>query len=110
MSQSARAGRRRFLASGLAAIGAAPLASAWLAGAARAADLPPLPADNATAVALAYTEDASGAKHPSFKPGSLCSNCQFFSGDAAGARGACSLFPGFSVASRGWCSAWARKA
>jgi hypothetical protein len=85
---------------------AAPLAWPLLL---RAAEQPPLPGDNATAVALAYTEDAANAKHPVFKPGSTCANCQFYTGDAGAARGPCSLFPGFSVSAEGWCSAWATK-
>ena len=65
---------------------------------------------DATAVALAYTEDAASAKHASFKPGSLCSNCQFYTGAPDAARGPCTLFAGYSVAAKGWCSAWAKKA
>lgn len=102
--------RRRFLVRTAVAATIAPLAGRLLTLPAQAADLPPLPADNATAVALAYTEDAASAKHPSFKPGSLCSNCQFYTAAADAARGPCTLFPNFSVAGKGWCSAWAKKA
>ena len=102
--------RRRFLARTVAAAIAAPLAARMLARAAHAAELPPIPADHATAVALAYTEDAASASHPSFKPASLCSNCQFYTGTADAARGPCTLFAGYSVAAKGWCSAWAKKA
>jgi hypothetical protein len=77
---------------------------------AQAADLAPLPLDNPTAVALAYAEDAASVKHASFKPGSNCLNCQFYTAAADAARGPCSLFPGFSVNAKGWCSAWAKKA
>lgn len=97
--------RRRFLVTAVLAAAAAPLAP-LLVGTAEAQALKPLPADNATAKALAYTDDASTVKHPSYKPGSTCANCQFFTA----ATGACSLFPGFSVSPKGWCSAWAKKA
>ena len=75
-------------------------------GNALAQELKPLPADNATAKALAYAADAATVDHPNFKPGSNCANCQFFTA----ATGACSLFPGFSVPAKAWCSAWAKKA
>lgn len=97
--------RRRFLVTAALVAAAAPLAP-LLVGRAEAQALKPLPADNATAKALAYTDDASTVKHPSFKPGSSCANCQFFTAGT----GACSLFPGFAVAAKGWCSAWAKKA
>jgi hypothetical protein len=71
-----------------------------------AAGLPKLPLDNPQAKALGYTEDASKSKHPSYKAGSMCANCQFFTA----ATGACALFQGFSVSPKGWCSAWAKKA
>ena len=97
--------RRRFLirAAGVAAL---PFVAPMLVGRAEAQALTPLPADHATAKALAYTGDASTVKHASFKPGSSCANCQFFTAGT----GACTLFPGFAVAAGGWCSAWAKKA
>lgn len=97
--------RRRFLVTAAVAAVAAPLAP-LLVGRAEAQALKPLPADNATAVALGYVADAATTKHASFKPGSSCANCQFFTAGT----GACSLFPGFSVSPKGWCSAWAKKA
>ena len=102
--------RRRFLVRAAAAAAAAPFAAQLFSAPARAADLPALPADHATAVALGYTEDAASAKHASFKPGSVCANCQFYTGTADAARGPCTLFPNYSVAAKGWCSAWAKKA
>lgn len=96
--------RRRFLINAALATAALPFASR-LIGEARAAGLVKLPLDNAQAKALGYTEDASKTKHPSYKPGSMCSDCQFFTA----ATGACALFAGFSVAPKGWCSAWAKK-
>ena len=97
--------RRRFLirAAGVAAL---PFVAPLFVGRVQAPALAPLPADHATAKALAYTGDASTVKHASFKPGSSCANCQFFTAGT----GACTLFPGFSVAAAGWCSAWAKKA
>lgn len=101
--------RRRFLVGAAVAAGTAPFAATLLSQPAWAQDLPPVPADNPTAIALAYAEDASTVKHASFKAGNDCSNCQFYSGKAGDARGPCSLFPNYSVAAKGWCSAWAVK-
>ncbi len=100
------ASRRRFLVHAVVAAAAIPFIAPGLIGSAAAQALKPLPADNATAVALGYVADASTTKHASFKPGSTCANCQFFTA----ATGACTLFPGFSVPAAGWCSAWAKKA
>lgn len=100
------ASRRRFLVHAAIAAAAFPFVAPALVGTAAAQDLKPLPADHATAVALGYVADAKNAKHASFKPGSDCANCQFFTA----ATGACTLFPGFSVPAAAWCSAWAKKA
>lgn len=97
--------RRRFLVQA-AVVAALPFVAPALVGQAAAQALAPLPADNATAKALGYVADASTTKHASFKPGSSCSNCQFFTAGT----GACTLFPGFAVNAKGWCSAWAKKA
>ncbi len=97
--------RRRFLVHAVVAAAALPFAGR-LIGTAYAQELKPLPLDNATAKALAYAEDYTKVSHPSFKPGSNCANCQFFTA----ANGACTLFPGFSVPAAAWCSAWAKKA
>ena len=102
---SADPSRRRFLVRA-ATVAALPFVAPLFVGRAEAQALAPLPTDHATAKALAYTPDASTTKHASFKPGSTCANCQFFTA----ATGACVLFPGFSVAPAGWCSAWAKKA
>ena len=96
--------RRRFLIAAAMATTALPIAIR-LMGDAQAAGLPRLPVTDPKAKALAYTDDAGMSRHPNYKPGSACSNCQFFTA----ATGACALFPGFSVSPRGWCSAWARK-
>lgn len=97
--------RRRFLIQA-ATVVALPFVAAVGAGAVQAQALKRLPLDNPQAKALAYTEDASKAQHSSFKPGSDCSNCQFFTAANEG----CTLFAGFSVAPKGWCAAWAKKA
>ncbi|MGO4549571.1 high-potential iron-sulfur protein [Lysobacter sp. 2RAF19] len=104
--------RRRFLARAVTATAIATLAlDATSAPAApAAAKLPKLPPDNAQAKALSYTEDATKVKHPSFKAGSRCDNCNFFKGAKGDASGPCQIFPQFSVSSQGWCSAWAKKA
>ena len=98
--------RRQFLIRAAVVAAALPFAAPALVGTAAAQALKPLPADNATAVALAYVADAKTSKHASYKPGSSCANCQFFTA----ATGACTLFPGFSVPAAAWCSAWAKKA
>lgn len=99
-----RVSRRRFLITAAVAASALPLLGH--VGSVQAAPLPKLPLSNPQAKALGYVEDASKVTSPAFKPGSLCSNCQFFTA----ATGACTLFPGYSVAPKGWCSAWAKKA
>ena len=76
---------------------------------AQAADLPKLTVADPAAKALAYAEDAAAVKHPAFKPGSHCANCNFYKGAAGAAYGPCQLFPKNSVAAKGWCSAWAKK-
>ena len=97
--------RRRFLVHAALAVAAALLAP-LVVGRADAQALTPLPADHPTAKALAYSTQEVAAKHPSYKPGSACDNCQFF----APATNGCSLFPGFAVKPKAWCSAWAKKA
>ena len=99
--------RRGFLVKAALLAAAAPFVAPALVGQARAQELKPLPLDNPQAKALAYVLDAAeAAKHPNFRAGSNCANCQFFTA----ATGACTLFPGFSVPAEAWCSAWAKKA
>jgi hypothetical protein len=97
--------RRRFLIQAAVAATALPLVAKMLHQPAEAA-LAKLPLDNPQAKALGYTDDGDDSKNPAHKPGSTCSNCQFFTA----ATGGCALFAGFSVAPKGWCSAWAKKA
>lgn len=96
--------RRHFLARAAALLAALPLLGAGTR--AFAAPLPKLPPTHPQAKALHYVEDARKASQPTYKPGSACLNCQFYTA----ATGACVLFAGFSVAPKGWCSAWAKKA
>lgn len=79
------------------------------AGSARvaAADAPLVTADDATAKALKYVNDAS--KAPDAKPGSKCANCSLYQGAKDSAQGGCLLFPGKSVKATGWCSSWTAK-
>ena len=98
--------RRRFLIQAVVAATVIPLLARMVGQPALAAAPKALTADNAQAKALGYVDAASKTKNPAFKPGSSCSNCQFFTA----ATGACALFAGFSVAPKGWCSAWAKKA
>ena len=101
-------GRRRFIRCVM--LGSTiPLLPLSLPGVAQAADLPPLPVDNATAKALSYVESTDGLAHPAFKPNSNCLNCSFIQAADSKGRHPCTLFPGFSVAAAGWCSAWAPK-
>jgi High potential iron-sulfur protein len=93
--------RRRLMIRTLAALISLPLL-----GQALAQTLKKLTAENATAKALKYVEDAATSTEPSIKPGSHCANCQFFTASNSG----CSLFQGYSVSAQGWCTAWAKKA
>lgn len=105
MRTTPTSGRRRFLNLAVAAF-AAPFAARLAVPPAHAQALPKLPLDHPQAKALAYIEDAAQTKHASFKPGSNCLNCQFYTAANQG----CTLFPGHSVAPKGWCAAWAKKA
>lgn len=97
--------RRRFLIQAALATATLPIAMR-LMNEAHAGGLPKLPLDNPQAKALGYVENATTAKNPSYKPGSMCSNCQLYTAST----GACALFSGFSVTPKGWCSAWTKKA
>lgn len=96
--------RRRLLVRTAVAAAILPLLSRMATQRAAAA-LPPLPLTNAQAKALNYVEDAAKVTSASFKPGSTCANCNFYTADTGG----CTIFPGFSVAPKGWCSGWALK-
>ena len=104
--------RRRFLAQSAVTVAAVTLALNATAqkAAPAAAKLPKLPLDNAQAKALAYTENAASVKHPSFKAGSHCANCNLYKGAKGDAYGPCQIFPQHSVAAKGWCAGWVKKA
>jgi hypothetical protein len=91
-----------------------PLAGLLRSAAVHAQDLPPVAADDPTAVALKYVEDATKAERTDKMgvPGAeqTCANCQFVQGKDGDARRPCALFPGKSVAANGWCLSWAKKA
>jgi hypothetical protein len=62
-----------------------------------------------TAKAMDYVEDATTSKNALYKPGSICANCQLYTGPASG-YGNCQLFPGKLVNANGWCTSYTRKA
>ena len=104
------ASRRRFLTIALVTAATAPIAlRAASAEAAAPAALPKLPATDAAAKALAYTEKAAAGKHAAVKAGSGCATCNFFKGAKGQSYGPCTLFPKNTVSAKGWCSAWAKK-
>src|SRR5262245_29835451 len=94
--------RRHFLTQAITATAVVTFASNAIAdqAAPKAAKLPKLPLDNPQAKALAYTEDASTVKHPQFKPGSHCANCNLYKGAKGEAYGPCQIFPQHSVAAK----------
>ncbi len=74
-------------------------------------------ADDPTAVALQYHEDATKAdRAAAARPGKppaeqVCSGCQFMQADAGeGDWKGCSLFPGKLINVNGWCMSWTLKA
>jgi hypothetical protein len=72
-----------------------------------AADAPLVTADDPTAKALKYVDNA--AKAVGAKPGSKCGSCALYQGAAGSAQGPCAIFPGKQVKSAGWCASWAPK-
>ncbi|MGY6517716.1 MAG: high-potential iron-sulfur protein [Lysobacteraceae bacterium] len=102
--------RRRFIINCALVATALPLGTKLLDGRALAQDRPRLPLDNPQARALNYVETTEGLDHPSYKEGSVCTNCQFWTAGPDDAWGGCTLFPGYDVAGPGWCTAWAKKA
>ncbi|HET9033977.1 MAG TPA: high-potential iron-sulfur protein [Dokdonella sp.] len=103
--------RRQFLKVAVFGAGAAAL-STVLIGKARAADLPHLTLDDATAKALGYVEDhtkVDAAKYPNHQSDQDCAACNFFQGGDNDEYAACTLFPGKAVHRNGWCSGYAPK-
>jgi hypothetical protein len=75
-------------------------------------ELPHLSETDPTAQSLGYKEDASKVdktKFPTYKPGQMCANCQFFQGTAGQQYGPCQIFAGKAVNAKGWCSAYVAK-
>lgn len=100
-------GRRRFLG---ISVGVSAAALAWRSRPATAADLPHLSADDPTAKALQYSEDAESVTSSARKAGADCANCNFYQGEPGAAYGPCQLFPGKSVHAKGWCLSHVAKA
>lgn len=98
--------RRQFLKTAIVA-GAAVMAGSVVRP--LFADEPHLTVADPTAKAMDYVEDATTSKNTLYKPGSICANCQLYSGSATG-YGNCQLFPGKLVNARGWCTSYTRKA
>ncbi|MDB5973047.1 MAG: hip [Hydrocarboniphaga sp.] len=72
-----------------------------------AADLPLVTADDATAKAVGYVDDASLAAKA--KPGSRCGSCMLYQGAAGSSQGGCPLFSGKQVRATAWCTSWTAK-
>lgn len=70
-----------------------------------AADAPLVTADDPTAKALKYVDNAS--KAIGAKPGSKCANCMLYKGAGGSTQGPCQIFAGKQVKAAGWCSSWA---
>jgi High potential iron-sulfur protein/TAT (twin-arginine translocation) pathway signal sequence len=100
--------RRQFLKTALV-VAVATVAGGVVPKLRAAGDEPHLTVADPTAKAMDYIEDAAASKNPLCKPGSICANCQLYSGPATG-YGSCQLFPGKQVNARGWCTSYTRKA
>lgn len=98
--------RRRLLKNAAVSLALIPVVAAPLR-AAVAADAPLVAADDPTAKAVSYVEDATKSK--TAKPGSKCAGCALYQGAAGSAQGGCPIFPGKSVKASGWCSSWTAK-
>ena len=80
---------------------------------ARAQDMPKLTEDDAMAMAMKYTNDATSvdpATRANPTADQVCANCALVQGDEAAEWRPCQIFPGKVVNSKGWCSVWAPKA
>ncbi len=72
-----------------------------------AADAPLVTADDPTAKALKYVDNASKATDA--KPGSKCATCALYQGASGSTQGPCAIFPGKQVKAAGWCASWSLK-
>lgn len=100
--------RRQFLKTAIVTA-AAVMAGATLRRGRSAGELPHLTAADPTARAMDYVEDATTSKNALYKPGSVCANCQLYTGGTTG-YGDCQLFRGKLVNAKGWCTSYTRKA
>jgi len=107
--------RRDVLKAGLTGVVAIPLAA--VVGSRRATaqnlELPKLAEDDPAANALGYRHDVASvdkAANPTFVEGSVCRNCQLYTGTPDTEWGPCSIFPGKLVNGDGWCRTWIKKA
>lgn len=107
-SDPATEARRKFLKTTIVAT-AAVMAGATIRKALGTGDMPHLTDTDPTAKAMGYVDDAATSKNKLYRPGSVCANCQLYSGGTAG-YGDCQLFPGKLVSARGWCTSYTRKA
>jgi hypothetical protein len=110
MDQS-KLSRRKFLSNVAVAV---PVTAITLRQTAEAQDLPHVTADDPTAQALLYVEDASNVDTSNplaarYEAGQNCANCVQIQGEDGAEWRPCNLFPGKSVHAAGWCSAWAAK-
>lgn len=100
--------RRRFLRNSAAAF---PVGLILVEQPALSQDLPHVTADDPTAQALLYVDDAADVDTANplaarFEPGQHCANCVQLQGESPDEWRPCALFPGKLVAAAGWCTAW----
>lgn len=102
-------GRRKFIQ--LSAVAAAT-GFATLGRASYASELPQLPEDDAMAMSMKYTHDAStvdAATRTNPATDQTCANCALVQGNDGDAWRPCQIFPGKVVNAKGWCTVWAPK-
>jgi hypothetical protein len=102
--------RRDALKSLTLALGAGALARANASHAAE--NQPHVSPSDPTAMALAYTDDASKVdrkQNGNYQPGQKCGNCLQLQGAEGAIWRPCSLFPGKLVNANGWCRVWVKK-
>jgi hypothetical protein len=78
-----------------------------------AQDLPHLAEDDAMAINLKYTHDASTvdpATRTHAAADQDCANCALIQGNDGDEWRPCQFFPGKTVNAKGWCAIWAPKA
>jgi hypothetical protein len=80
---------------------------------AQAVDLPHLSAEDPTAKALGYHEDAKTVdkkKFSTYAADQRCGTCMQFQGKPGDAYSGCNIFAGKAVNANGWCQVWVKKA